>query len=141
MGTFQELKAVFFRAHARLVKAMGGKDAFDGEVVSKFPLPLGNDAILEIAESFGWSDTFMDRPQPKLRTLPPAPRPNHDVGQMMLRTASSKAPAAAGPPLVARPAGPGQVFCQGCCCSCSSSCYGSCGAQGCSKATCGCYGS
>lgn len=101
---------MFFRAHARLVKAMGGKDAFDGEVVSKFPLPLGNDAILEIAESFGWSDTFMDRPQPKLRTLPPAPRPNHDVGQMMLRTASSKAPAAAGPPLVARPAGPGQVF-------------------------------
>lgn len=48
MGTFQELKAVFFRAHARLVKAMGGKDALDGEVVSKFPLPLGNDAILEI---------------------------------------------------------------------------------------------
>ena len=115
MGTFQELKAVFFRAHARLVKAMGGKDAFDAEVVSKFPLPLGNDSILEIAVSFGWSDSFMERPQPKLRTLPPPPRPNHDVGQMMLRVSGShamvsKAPAVAGPPLVSRPAGPGQAF-------------------------------
>ena len=101
---------MFFRAHIRLVKPTGGKDAFDCEVVSKFPLPLGDDAILEIAESFGWSSTFMERPQPKLRTFPPAPRPNHDVGQMMLRTASSKAPAPAGPPLVSRPAGPGQAF-------------------------------
>lgn len=129
-GHIPGVKAVFFRANARLVKAMGGKDAFDAEVVWKFPLPLGNDAILEIAESFGWSDTFMDRPQPKLRTLPPPPRPNHDVGQMMLRTASSKAPAAAGPPLASRPAGPrpgvpiaclGASVCQGCRCSCSSS--------------------
>ena len=115
MGTFQELKAVFFRAHARLIKAMGGKDAFDAEVVSKFPLPLGNDSILEISVSFGWSDSFMERPQPKLRSLAPPPRPNHDVGQMMLRVSGShatvsKAPAVAGPPLVSRPAGPGQAF-------------------------------
>jgi hypothetical protein len=61
VGTYGELNDAFAKAHNRIVGAIG-KESFQMQVLSKFPLVLTTQSAKDIARTFGFDESLLIPP-------------------------------------------------------------------------------
>ena len=82
MTTYGELNDAFARAYNRIVGAVG-KESFQMQVLSKFPLVLSTQSVKEIAYTFGFDDTLLIPPANKRTRAQQAIANTQHIGLML----------------------------------------------------------
>eukprot|EP00438_Fugacium_kawagutii_P003288 Skav206610 [mRNA] locus=scaffold1984:1698:6084:- [translate_table: standard] len=82
VATYGELNDSFAVAHNRILRSIG-PEAFANQVLNKFPLVLTNDAVKEIAYSFGFTDNLLAKPNGKRAQAQNAISSSQHVGLML----------------------------------------------------------
>ena len=82
MVTYGELNDSFARAYNRIVGAIG-KEAFQTQVLQKFPLVLSTQSVKDIAYSFGFDDSLLIPPANKRTRAQQAVANTQHIGLML----------------------------------------------------------
>ena len=82
MTTYRDLFDKFSNGHNRLLSAMG-QEAFQSQVLGKFPLTLTDDDVRGLALQFGWQDEWNQARMSKRAKAKASQVLSHDVGQML----------------------------------------------------------
>ena len=106
MTTYRDLFDKFSNGHNRLLAAMG-QQAFQNQVLAKFPLTLSDEDVRNLAVQFGWQEEGNQTKMSKRAKAKAAIAPSSDVGQMLSGHLSQVTGQV--PPQVPQQSRPGQV--------------------------------
>lgn len=106
MTTYRDLFDKFSNGHNRLLAAMG-QEAFQNQVLAKFPLTLSDEDVRSLAVQFGWQEEWNQTRMSKRAKAKAAIALSSDVGQMLSGHLSQVTGQV--PPQVPQQSRPGQV--------------------------------